>query len=298
MPSAATGPTSVDWLMHHARRHPLLTAEEEIKLSRQVQAWIPLKEKENLTKEEQRIARAGKRAYEKFFMANIRLVIKLAGKYSVTCETLTIDDLIQEGMFGLQRAIMKFDYSRGYKFSTYAFNWVRQTMCRAMSNQDRSIRLPCSAFLSMSQAKKYMAQVFQETGKVPPMEEVAKKIKVEAHTLKAYFAHVDSVMSLDAQLKGKSSDTLTRLDTIADPNSTVDPLDRVTDEIADCLGDMVSGLEQIEQEILKLRYYGDEPMSYVKIGEELNLGRQTCNNIHAKALKKLRYQIATRKVGG
>lgn len=296
--AAVTGPTSVDWLMHHARRYPLLTTEEEIKLSRQVQAWVAIKDKENLTKEEQRIVRNGKRAYEKFFLANIRLVVKLAGKYSTTCETLTIEDLIQEGMFGLERAIMKFDYSRGYKFSTYAFNWVRQRICRAMSNQDRSIRLPCSAFLSMSHAKKYMNEVMQETGRVPSMEEVAKKIKVDVHTLNAYFAHNDSIASLDVKVVEGSRNGFTRLDTIADPKSMEDPLDQVREDAADHLIDMVSDLDDVEQEILKLRYFTDKPVSYLKIGEELNIGRQTCNNIHAKALKKLRYKIAVRRAGG
>ena len=296
MPSAITGPTSVDWLMQHARRHPLLTAEEEIKLSRQVQAWIPIKEKEKLTKQEQKIARCGKRAYEKFFMSNIRLVVQLANKYSPKCECLTVEDLIQEGMFGLQRAITKFDSSRGYKFSTYALNWVRQSMFRAISNQDRSIRLPCSAHLTMTHAKKYISEVFFETGKIPPMEEVAQKVKVEIHTLKAYFAHVDSVLSLDAQLKENINGGMTRLDTIADPESMEDALDRVKEELADSIIDLMGELNETEQEILRMRYFNDKPDSYIKIGEELNLNRQTCNNMHAKALKKLRYKIAARRI--
>lgn len=296
MPSVATGFTSVDWLMNHARRHPLLTADEEIKLSRQVQAWISIREKEELTKQEEKTVRIGRRAYEKFFLSNIRLVVQLAGKYARRCRILTVEDLIQEGMFGLERAVMKFDYTRGYKFSTYAYSWVKQCMLRAIFNQDRPIRLPCNAYETLAQAQKYMSSVFAETGAMPSMEEVAKHLKVDYGRLKAYFLHLNAVMSLDAQFGEESKNGLTRLDTIADPNSLEDPLDRVKEPVGYIVSDLVAQLTPTEQEIIQLRYFSNQPVGYPRIAQEIGTTRQTCNNIHNKALKKLRNQITSQRV--
>ena len=288
------GPTSIDWIMQHSYRYPLLTPEEEIKLARQVQAWLPIREKENLTKQEQRVKRAGKKAYDQFFLSNIRLVVQLAGKYTRVAGSLTHDDLVQEGMLGLERAIVKFDSSRGYKFSTYAYNWIRQSIFRAISNKARPIRLPCSAFLTMSHARQYMEEVKKETGKAPSMEETAEKLGVHARTLKAYFRHDGTTISLDSGLKAGKDESSTYLDVLADPNSLSDPLDNVFDD-ADVVLAALGQLDEVDQEIMRRRYFNDEPMSYVEMSKELGLSRQACNLRHKRSLNRLRYKLANKR---
>lgn len=290
------GPTSIDWIMQHSHRHPLLTPEEEIKLGRQVQAWLPLREKEQLTKEEERISRAGKRAYDRFFLSNIRLVVQLSGKYTRVAGCLTHEDLVQEGMLGLERAIVKFDSSRGYKFSTYAYNWIRQSIFRAISNKARAIRLPCSAFLTMSHARQYIEQVKQKTGKAPSIEETAREIGVNHSTLKAYLSQDSIVVSLDSGLRSSTEGTTTYLDMLADPNSLDDPLDKVGEDTEVLLA-MINQLDPVDQEILKRRYFSstEAESSYVQISKELGISRQACNSRHGRSLNKLRYKLGRRR---
>jgi RNA polymerase primary sigma factor len=286
------GPTSIDWIMQHSHRYPLLTPEEEIKLGRQVQAWLPLREKEQLTKEEERISRAGKRAYDRFFLSNIRLVVQLSGKYTRVAGFLTHEDLVQEGMLGLERAIVKFDSSRGYKFSTYAYNWIRQSIFRAISNKARAIRLPCSAFLTMNHARHYMEQVRKETGKLPSMEETAKEIGVNLPTLKAYFSHDGATISLDSGVKASGDSGTTYIEMLADPESMDDPLDKISED-HDVILAMLNQLDPLDQEIMKRRYFSntEAESSYVQISKELGISRQACNSRHGRCLNRLRYKL-------
>ena len=124
---------------------PLLTAAEEIELGNSIQRMMPLLDKPDLTKEEQKVIRIGKRAKKRMVQGNLRLVISVASKYNkMTCR-LSMQDLIQEGNIGLIRAVEMFDPSRGYKFSTYAYWWIRQGIMRATQTQDRMIKLPSGA---------------------------------------------------------------------------------------------------------------------------------------------------------
>lgn len=288
----ANDPSSVDWILQHSHRYPLLTADEEIQLSRQVQAWLPLREKNKLTKREQAIAKRGRRAFDRFFHCNIRLVVQVAGKYTRVAGSLTHEDLIQEGMLGLERAIVKFDHTRGYKFSTYAFNWVRQSIFRAISNKARVIRLPCSAFLTMKHARAYMEQVKHETGSLPTMEEVAAHFNVRAHTLKAYFRHDGMTVSLDSTISLPTDDGNTYLELLADPRSTEDPLDDMSDQAA-AIEPILQELDPTEQHILRRRYFhgNDRGTSYSQIASEIGISRQGVIDRHNRSLNKLRYKL-------
>lgn len=285
-------PSTVDWILQHSHRYPLLTADEEIQLSRQVQAWLPLRKQAKLTRKEQGIAKRGKRAFDRFFLCNIRLVVQIAGKYSRVGGNLLLEDLIQEGMLGLERAIIKYDHTRGYKFSTYAFNWIRQSIFRALSNKSRSIRLPASAFLTMKHARKFMEQYKAEHGSLPTMEQVANHIKVKAHTLKAYFKHDGSVISLDSTINVPGNEGSTYIEMLADPASFDDKLDDISDQAA-ALEPLLEHLEESEALIIRRRYFESSGnlASYSEISREIGVSRQCVIDRHNRSLNKLRLRL-------
>ena len=133
---------------------PLLTAAEEIELGNSIQRMMPLLDKPDLTKDEQKIIRIGKRAKKRMVQGNLRLVISVASKYNKMTSRLSMQDLIQEGNIGLIRAVEMFDPSRGYKFSTYAYWWIRQGITRAIAEKSRTIRLPIHITETLNKLKK------------------------------------------------------------------------------------------------------------------------------------------------
>ena len=157
------------WFLECAGRTVLLTADEEIFLGKRVQAWQPLKDRlrHELTKEEKKIVYHGRRAKKRFFEGNIRLVIKVAKKYVPRVRTLDLSDLINEGSIGLNRAIEKFDPTRGYKFSTYAYWWIRQAVERAIAISERTIRLPMHGNVAILKLKMWFP-VFIEPHQTHP----------------------------------------------------------------------------------------------------------------------------------
>ena len=151
-------------------RIPLLTAAEEIALGNAIQAMMPLVGKADLTKQEQKTIRAGNRAKKRMIQGNLRLVISVASKYSRMTTRLSMQDLIQEGNIGLIRAAEMFDPSRGYKFSTYAYWWIRQGIMRSTQTQDRMIRLPSGAPDGLRKVKYFMIDYQKEHGKMPTLQ--------------------------------------------------------------------------------------------------------------------------------
>ena len=148
-------------------RYPLLTKAQEIVLGTQIQAWIALQEKDSseYTREERQIERIGKRAREKFINCNLRLVVNIARKYVRHAKTLDFMDLIQEGNMGLARAVEKFDPTRGYAMSTYAYWWIRQAMQRALQSTDAAIRLPIGTHDSLYAVKKAAETLAKQIGR-------------------------------------------------------------------------------------------------------------------------------------
>ena len=159
---------AIDHILTAAGRAPLLTAEEEILLGRRVQALMRLLEDKPdgpYTSAEQRTLRLGKRAKERMITANIRLVVHVAKKYIHRIQTLTLADLIQEGSIGLIRGVEKFDPERGYKFSTFGYWWVRQGISRAITQNDRVIRLPIAAVEALNKLRGFVPAFVQEHGR-------------------------------------------------------------------------------------------------------------------------------------
>lgn len=285
---------TVDWILQQSHNFPLLTPEQEIVLARHVQAWVEIRDKDELTKQEQAIARRGKRAYDTYFLSNIRLVVSVAGRYTRVAGTLGLDDLIQEGLLGLERAIIKFDPQRGYKFSTYAFNWIRQSINRAISNKSRSIRIPCGAITSIKKANEFMRVQQRDFNRIPSLQEVADHCGVSLPTLKHYLPHHASVISLDDRVKShcSNSETSTYLELLADSPTEPSMLGEL-DNIVAMLPKLLDGLTVQEQTIIQRRYMSgeDQPVPFAKIGEELGISRQVANQRHDAALRKLRLRL-------
>lgn len=285
---------SEDWLLKASHNYPLLTAEQEIQLARQVQAWLAIRDKTIMTKRERAIARKGRRAYETFFLANIRLVASAAGRVIRIAGCLTFEDLMQEGLIGLERAIVKFDHTRGYKFSTYAFNWIRQSINRAISTKSRLIRLPLDCTVHLRTAKLFMDDYERQHGVQPPLTLVAQHCGITLPTLKGYLLHARDVMSLDLHVKSGSrngEDRSTYLELIPAPEvdeSVQIELEMLGHHVEKALSMLTTG----EQQIIRRRYTSDDVPSYRALAEEIGISRQALMQKHDKAIRSLRVRLA------
>ena len=287
-------------------RVPLLSHEQEITLGRQVQELMRLEEAEEElrmrkgaepTREEmaksldlspavlRRRLNNGRRAKERMVAANLRLVVSVAKKY--TKRNMELLDLIQEGTIGLVRGVEKFDPTRGYKFSTYAYWWIRQGITRAIAEKSRTIRLPIHITETLNKLKKGQRELSQELGRTPTVTELAEFVELPEPEVKDLLCRARQPVSLEMKV-GDSDDTELRelLQNDAPmPHELVD---------GDCLrGDMRSLLEQLtplQCRVLKMRYgiEVEEPMSLTGIGRELGMSRDRVRNLERDGLAGLR----------
>jgi RNA polymerase nonessential primary-like sigma factor len=287
-------------------RVPLLSHEQEITLGRQVQELVRLEEAEAEFKMRQghepsreelasnlgispavlrRRLINGRRAKERMVAANLRLVVSVAKKY--TKRNMELLDLIQEGTIGLVRGVEKFDPTRGYKFSTYAYWWIRQGITRAIAEKSRTIRLPIHITETLNKLKKGQRELSQELGRTPTVGELAEFLELPEPEVKELLSRARQPVSLEMKV-GDSDDTelceLLQNDSPM-PHELVD---------GDCLkGDMRSLLEQLpplQGRVLKMRYGIDveEPMSLTGIGRELGMSRDRVRNLERDGLAGLR----------
>lgn len=282
---------SIDWILKQSHNYPLLTTEQEIILNRYVREWLELRDKANPTRAEQAIIRRGKRAYDRFFLSNIRMVVHVAARYKRFVGALGLDDMTQEGLIGLERAIVKFDATRGYKFSTYAFNWVRQSINRSISNKSRMIRLPDNAIVVIKKAYDYMTQQQRLHGRRPTVQELAEYCDVSVHTIKTYMPHGAPVISLDDKCRGSNGDASDLIDLIADQENT-NQLDEFSD-MTDHLMSLVEELGEIDRTILERRYLCGQnaPPSFGSLAKDLGISRQAVTERHSKMLTRLRIRL-------
>lgn len=190
---------SIQAYLNEIGRYPLLTKAQEIHLGTQVQALIVILEKDESTyTSEDRIAiKIGNRAKAKFIKCNLRLVVNVARKYVRQCNTLDFMDLIQEGNFGLVRAIEKFDPTRGYAFSTYAYWWIRQAIQRAIQANDCCIRLPVGVYESVHKVKRAIEDLSKRLGREPTVQEIAQEIDAKVEDVRSAIEAPRMLVSLD-----------------------------------------------------------------------------------------------------
>lgn len=284
----------VSWYLATIGRIPLLTPAEEIELGNQVQAMMTLTEDGSrefedgeLTTAQRRLLRIGRRAKDRMMKANLRLVVSVAKKYQG--KGLELLDLIQEGSLGLERAVEKFDPTRGYKFSTYAFWWIRQSMTRAIACQSRTIRLPVHLSERLTTIRKVSLDLAHKLGAMPSRVEIAEAMDIPLDELDSLLRQALTTSSLDAPVNGEEGRSFLG-DLIAD-SSLDEPLEIVEQRIHhEQLGRWLSHLSEQEQHVLRMRFglEGNERHTLAEIGRLMEVSRERVRQVELKALRKLR----------
>ena len=277
---------------------PLLTAAEEIELGNSIQRMMPLLDKPDLTKDEQKIIRIGKRAKKRMVQGNLRLVISVASKYNKMTSRLSMQDLIQEGNIGLIRAVEMFDPSRGYKFSTYAYWWIRQGIMRATQTQDRMIKLPSGAPDGLRKVKYFMIDYQKEHGVMPSLKECADLIGVQPETMRNYLQASEDATSLDAKPRSRADDGSQILDLIPSTYGAADEdleLDTATLAIKRAFKEMT----ERERTIITMRYGldGEEPLSNPSIAKKIGIHKEAARKLVHQTENKLRDLLMDRPPG-
>ncbi|MHC5614276.1 MAG: RNA polymerase sigma factor, RpoD/SigA family [Nostoc sp.] len=291
-------------------RVPLLTREQEIVFGKQVQQMMTLIDaKEALAKklqrepnmsewadkveqsetEVQQTVTQGKRAKQKMIEANLRLVVAIAKKYQK--RNMEFLDLIQEGTLGLERGVEKFDPTRGYKFSTYAYWWIRQAITRAIAQQGRTIRLPIHITEKLNKIKKVQRELAQTLGRSPTPAEIAKELELEPAQIREYLNMARQPVSLDVRV-GENQDT--ELQEMLEDDGPSPEYYTNQEFLRQDLNNLLAELTPQQREVVALRFGledGNE-MSLAKVGERLSLSRERVRQLEHQALAHLRRRRA------
>lgn len=259
-------------------RFPLLTPQQEIQLGRRVARWVELKSKKNLTESERRELRSGERARQQFINSNLQLVVHVARKYDKRRKTMEFIDLIQEGNIGLSRAVELFDYSRGYKFSTYAYWWIRQAITRALICNDPIIRLPIGVHEQLMKLNRIMEELSQSMGRVPSIAELATAMDMEAKALSLLMKQSYTVTSLDIAISNNTN----ILEMIA---KTIDQEDSAP--VEELKSYMNLYLDDLTKHVIQARM-ATQPLSWTQIEAETGCKRDRLQDIYKRGINRLR----------
>ena len=298
----ATG-DSVRAYLRDIGRIPLLEHDEEILLGRKVQRLMEIKEIETemevpnqddlarvlgiTSKQLKREVRDGEKAKDKMVTANLRLVVSVAKKY--TKRNMELLDIIQEGTIGLVRGVEKFDPGRGYKFSTYAYWWIRQGITRAIAEKSRAIRLPIHVTENLNKLKKAQRELSQINGCMPTVFQLSDHLELTVDEIKDLMCKARQPTSLEIKI-GENRDTAL-IDLLEDETQLPEML-LERQYIKEDMRSLIRDLPEMQAAVISMRYgIGDEmlePMSMTAIGQILNMSRDRVRTLEHKALKSLK----------
>ena len=277
--------------LNEIARYPLLTVDQEIQYGRRIAKMRELQGLERpLTDAEQRLVRSGQRARERFMQCNLQLVVHVAKKYeNRRRKSLEIMDLIQEGNIGLARAVELFDSSRGYKFSTYAYWWIKQGIQRALSQSDAMIRLPTGLHELLAKVARTTSDLSHRIGRTPTLAEVANHINVDVNAIHDALRRSHTVYSLDAIPAG--SETLSLIDMIADPQSLVDMNElSISHQAQEMLELIDKYLDDRSKFIVRSRRL-QQPLTWAEIAAKVGVAPSRVQQIERAALFRLRMML-------
>ena len=297
-------PTSdpVRMYLREIGRVPLLNAEEEVDLAKRVEAGLAATQLLAMhpdgphprALELRRVERGGQLAKRKLVEANLRLVVSIAKRY--VGRGLLFLDLIQEGNLGLIRAVEKFDYTRGYKFSTYATWWIRQAITRAIADQARTIRIPVHMVETINKLVRTQRQLLQQLGREPTAEEVGKVLELPPERVREIIKFSQEPVSLESPVGEEDDSSLG--DFIEDPDAVV-PIDAASFIL---LQEQIEGvlhtLTDREKKVIQLRFgmVDGQPRTLEEVGIEFGVTRERIRQIESKTLSKLRHPSRAQKL--
>jgi RNA polymerase nonessential primary-like sigma factor len=296
--------------LHEIGRVPMLTHEQEIVYGKQVQQMMTIQETKDALAEQLNheptpqelsdhvqlseseltsIFQRGRRAKQKMIEANLRLVVSIAKKYQK--RNLEFLDLIQEGSLGLERGVEKFDPTRGYKFSTYAYWWIRQAITRAIAQQARTIRLPIHITEKLNKIKRVQRELAQRLGRAATVAEIAAELELEPAQIREFLTLSRQPVSLDLRV-GDNQDTELQ-DLLEDDGISPDAY--ITQEfLRQDLYNLLADLTPQQRQVLVLRYGLEDghELSLAKVGERMDISRERVRQLERQALDHLRRRKA------
>ncbi len=287
-------PDSVGRYLQEIGQHPLLDKADEVRLAKAMEAGREaakrLKHPELLDASTasrlRQVKISGEEAKQKFINSNLRLVVSIARKYQSS--GLPLLDLIQEGNIGMMHAVVKFDWRRGFKFSTYGTWWIHQAITRGIANTGRSIRLPVHAVETLRKIRKEKALLERELGREPTLDEIAVNLSTNLEKIKELMAVRGDPISLSTPLNDDGS----VLGDVVEDRTAESPLDAAVRSMAPQeMAKLLNRLQEREREILRLRFGLDrgEPRTLEEVGRHFGLTRERIRQIEGRALSKLRH---------